>query len=64
MGVNKDMNMDPQDNKTPKQPSTGYGKRPKWHWVLLYLVVAVIVYGVVYYVFFHKTGGSTGGYSY
>lgn len=46
------------------QPSKkGYGKRPLWQWILLYVVIAVIVYGLIYYVFFHHSG-STGGYSY
>ena len=41
-----------------------YGKRPKWQWVLIYVVVAAIVYGIVYYVFIRKTGttGTTSGY--
>lgn len=26
-----------------------YGKRPTWQWVLIYLVIAVVVYGLVYY---------------
>lgn len=27
----------------------GYGKRPMWQWVLIYLVVGAVVYGGVYY---------------
>jgi hypothetical protein len=36
----------------------GYGKRPLWQWVLIYLIVGGLIYGVVYYFFF------SGGYSY
>lgn len=46
-----------------KQPTKGYGKRPLWQWILLYVVVAAILYYVIYLIFFHHTG-STGSYSY
>lgn len=35
----------------PNGYKTGYGKRPLWQWVLIYLVVAVVLYGLVYYFF-------------
>ncbi|MDE1925124.1 MAG: cupredoxin family copper-binding protein [Patescibacteria group bacterium] len=35
----------------------GYGKRPLWHWILLYAVIAVVVYAFVYYFFFANKGG-------
>ena len=41
-----------------KSPSNGYGKRPAWQWVLIYVVVAAVLYGVVYLIFFN--GGSSG----
>lgn len=54
--------------ETPvKQGTTkGYGKRPAWQWVVIYLIIAVIVYGLVYLIFFHKGGstGRSGGFSY
>lgn len=31
-------------------PNGGYAKRPLWQWILLYVVIAVIVYGVAYYI--------------
>ncbi|MBI3631121.1 MAG: hypothetical protein HY221_02180 [Candidatus Sungbacteria bacterium] len=34
-----------------------YGKRPLWQWILLYAVVAVIVYGAIYYFFVAGQGG-------
>jgi predicted lipoprotein with Yx(FWY)xxD motif len=33
---------------------SGYGKRPLWQWIALYIVIAIIVYGAVYYLFLHK----------
>ena len=53
-------------NETPEENSLeesgGYGKRPAWQWFLIYLVVAGIIYFLVYY-FFMNHGGST-GYTY
>ena len=48
----------------PAQPSKRYGKRPVWQWVLIYVVIAVIVYGLIYLLFIHKSGstGTTSGY--
>ena len=62
--------MEPQDNQTEtpaapdqaNQPAKGYGKRPMWQWVLIYLVIAIIVYGAVYLLFFHHSGGGTLNY--
>jgi magnesium-transporting ATPase (P-type) len=52
--------MDNLEPQTPNQKSTkGYGKRPMWQWVVLYLIVAAIVYGLIYY-FFFRNGGGTG----
>ena len=51
-----------QDNPKPTK-SNGYGKRPWWFWVIIYVVVAIIVYGLIYLLFIHKSGGSsTSGY--
>lgn len=30
----------------------GYGKRPLWQWAVIYLVIAVVLYGLAYYFFF------------
>lgn len=35
---------------------SGYGKRPLWHWILLYVVIAAVVYGIAYYFFFAGNG--------
>lgn len=53
------------ENSAPQKPSKGYGKRPVWQWVLIYVVVAIIVYGLIYLLFIHKSGstpGTSGGY--
>lgn len=36
-----------------------YGKRPLWQWLVVYLLVAVVVYGLVYYFVLAKKGGYT-----
>jgi hypothetical protein len=52
--------MEPE-NEQPTKPTKGYGKRSVWQWVLIYVVIAVVVYGIIYYLFIHKSG-STSGY--
>jgi|GEM_PF-851360 len=57
--------MGSQDAKSPKQkPTKGYGKRPLRQWILIYIVVAIIVYGLVYLLFFRDSGSNGGGFSY
>lgn len=34
----------------------GYGKRPMWQWVLIYVVVGTIAYAAIYYFFFKDSG--------
>jgi hypothetical protein len=48
-----------QDQDSPDKPKKGYGKRPLWQWVLLYVVLAIILYGLVYYIFIRKTGSTS-----
>jgi flagellar basal body-associated protein FliL len=50
--------MDEQDED--KKSAKGYGKRPIWQWVVIYLVVAVVVYALIYFLFIHKSGNSSG----
>ena len=33
------------------EKKSGYGKRLLWQWVALYVVLAAVVYGLVYYFF-------------
>ncbi len=47
--------------KTPTQtPPKGYGKRPLWQWVLLYVVVGGLIYLLIWYLFIRSSSG--GGY--
>ena len=45
--------MSEQNNSYDSKPTKGYGKRPIWQWVVIYLVVAVVVYGLIYLIFFN-----------
>lgn len=60
--------MDEDNNKQQEpadKPSKGYGKRPVWQWVVIYVILAVIVYGLVYYIFINggdDTGTDSLGY--
>ncbi|HSW37677.1 MAG TPA: hypothetical protein VLG37_04910 [Candidatus Saccharimonadales bacterium] len=48
--------MDNMPGQTNNTAPKGYGKRPMWQWVLLYIFIAVIVYGLIYLIFLR--GGS------
>jgi len=37
-----------------QQTSSGYAKRPLWQWILLYIVIGLLVYGLIYYFVFAK----------
>ncbi len=53
--------MEPNDSQqAPQKPTKGYGKRPVWQWVVIYIIVAAIVYGLIYFLFIHKSGGGSG----
>lgn len=47
--------------ETQNERKSGYGKRPVWQWIVLYLVIAVILYSAVYYLFLHKQNPYTNG---
>ncbi|MDD4989377.1 MAG: hypothetical protein PHV42_03040 [Candidatus Pacebacteria bacterium] len=44
---------------TEQKYGSGYGKRPVWQWVLIYLVIGGIVYGIIYYFAYAPKGGYT-----
>lgn len=46
----------PEDNK----PTKGYGKHSVWYWVVIYLIIAVVVYGLIYLLFFYNNNGNSG----
>lgn len=53
------------DEPQPSQkPSKVYGKRPMWQWVVIYLIIAMIVYSLIYLLFIHRGGSSGGGFHY
>ncbi|HEY4517485.1 MAG TPA: hypothetical protein VJI74_01180 [Candidatus Paceibacterota bacterium] len=52
--------MDNPMNPTPPVTGGGYGKRPLWQWILLYVVIGGVAYGLLYYFVF----SGNGGYSY
>ena len=37
-----------------------YGKRPLWQWIVIYIVVAAIVYYGIYLIFFHHVNSTAG----
>ena len=39
----------------------GYGKRPMWQWVLLYIIVGGVVYAAIYFIFIASGDGGTNG---
>jgi hypothetical protein len=43
--------MDNPDEQSPQNKPKGYGKRPMWQWVVIYLVAAAVVYGLIYYLY-------------
>lgn len=43
------------EETAPQQ--TGYGKRPFWQWLLLYIIIGGIVYAIIYYFVLAKKGG-------
>jgi len=49
--------MEPQN-----KPGKGYGKRPLWQWIVLYIVIGIIVYGAIYYFVTMGNGAGTPGY--
>lgn len=46
----------------------GYGKRPLWQWILIYVVVGGIIYFLIYYFVLAPKGGysksGSSGYNY
>ncbi len=41
-----------------EQQSSGYNKRPLWQWILIYIVIGGIIYGLIYYVVLSKKSGN------
>ncbi len=50
---------EPVEASPNSTPSSEYRKRPLWQWVVIYLVLAVILYAGIYYFFLAKNGSYT-----
>lgn len=37
---------------------TNYGKRPLWQWILIYVIIGAIAYGLIYYFVLGKKGAT------
>lgn len=44
-------------NDVTKKSPNGYGKRPLWLWIVLYIVIGGLIYGLIYYFVIAKHGG-------
>lgn len=47
------------EEEKSNETKSSYGKRSLWQWIALYVVIAIIVYGIIYYVFIHKQNSYT-----
>jgi len=61
--------MDSNDSDSDKSEATqksnkGYSKRPLWQWIIIYIVVAFIVYGLIYLVFIYSHGNKVTSHGY
>lgn len=45
------------EETVPAAANGGYNKRPLWQWLIIYVILGVIVYGVIYYFFLNKNNG-------
>lgn len=41
----------------PQKKSWNYGKLPLWQWIILYIIIGGLIYGLAYYFFVAKHGG-------
>ena len=46
-----------EETKIESKTEGGYGKRPLWQWVLIYVVIGAVIYGLIYYFVFANKGG-------
>lgn len=42
------------EEATVEKKNSSYNKRPLWQWILIYVIIAAIVYGFIYYFAFAK----------
>lgn len=41
------------------ETETSYNKRPVWQWIVIYLIIAAVVYGLIYYVYKAKKSSNS-----
>lgn len=41
----------------------GYGKRPLWQWILIYIIIGGIIYAAIYFFVLKKSYNGVGGNS-
>jgi len=52
--------MDSEGSAPENKPSKGYGKHSKSYWIIVYVIAAIIIYGLIYLIFIRKNGSSSG----
>lgn len=52
------------DEKPSGSSPKKYGKHSVKYWVVVYVIAAIVVYGLIYWLFIHKSGSNGGGYTY
>ena len=51
------------ENQQSQKPEKSYGGRSKRQWIVIYLVLAIVVYAIIYFVFIRHSGdGGAFGY--
>ena len=40
-----------------EEKNYSYGKRPLWQWIVIYVLIGAVIYGLVYYFVLAKKGG-------
>jgi len=53
-----------EDPETNQKPAKGYGKRSMKQWIVIYVVAAIIIYALIYFIFIRKSGGGGSGVGY
>jgi len=48
------------ETPTSDKPTKGYGKHSTKYWIAVYVVAAIVIYGLIYLLFIHKSGSSGG----
>ena len=46
------------EKPTPEKNTKGYGKHSVKYWVFVYVVAAIVIYGLIYLLFIHKSGSN------